>query len=75
MICPRCESEDVGKVVDSPVGDVWEVYMCNRCFYSWRSTEDASVTDPAKYDKRFKLTEAQIAKMMEIPPIPPLEVE
>jgi transposase-like protein len=73
MICPRCESEHVEKIADSPVGNVWEVYMCERCYYSWRSTEAPEVTDPAKYNPKFKLTEKTISTMMEIPPIPPLK--
>ena len=32
MICPRCDSNKVRKMVDSPVGKVWEVYLCEECF-------------------------------------------
>jgi C4-type Zn-finger protein len=73
VICPRCDSETAEKLVDSPVGKVWEVYICNKCGFSWRSTEDASITDPKRYDKRFKLNDEKIKNMLLIPPIPPLK--
>jgi hypothetical protein len=56
----------------SPVGDAWEVYLCGTCQFSWRSTEGTNITDPAQYDKRFKLNPAEFAKLDQIPPIPPL---
>ena len=37
--CPRCSSNDVGKVADSPVPGKWKVYGCQACNYLWRSTE------------------------------------
>ncbi|MGB9662930.1 MAG: non-oxidative hydroxyarylic acid decarboxylases subunit D [Moorellaceae bacterium] len=73
MICPRCDSDTAEKMVSSPVGNVWEVYVCRKCWFSWRSTEDTSITDPAKYNKKFKLTDEMIQNMMVIPPIPPLK--
>lgn len=73
MICPRCDSATVAKMVDSPKGKSWEVYSCSTCCFSWRSTEDASVTNPALYDKRFKIAPSEIDKLLPIPPIPPLK--
>ena len=67
MNCPRCESEKIKMMVQSPVGDVWEMYLCEECFYSWRSTEDVRVLD------KFKLTKEKIDSMDVIPPVPPLE--
>ena len=29
MKCPRCDSELVSVMVKSPVGDAWEVYLCD----------------------------------------------
>ena len=34
MKCPRCGSETVRVMTKSPVGDVWEVYVCDTCYYS-----------------------------------------
>lgn len=67
MKCPRCDSDNIRKMADSPVGNVWEVYVCDKCCYSWRSTESPKVID------KFKLNDEKIAKMGVIPPIPPLK--
>lgn len=72
MQCPRCDSTTVSVMATSPVGDVWEVYFCETCSFSWRSTEPDDITDPAKYDPRFKIDPATIASLDEMPPIPPL---
>lgn len=73
MICPRCDSKSVDVMAKSPVGDVWEVYLCDTCKFSWRSTEGENITDPKKYDKRFKLNQDELDKFDQIPPIPPLK--
>jgi len=70
MICPRCDSDTVDLLTKSLVGDSWEVYVCSTCYYSWRSTEDAAVTDSEKYDPRFKIDVKSIPQMMKIPPVP-----
>lgn len=67
MKCPRCESENVHVMVTSPVGNVWEVYVCETCWYSWRSTEDPKISPV------FKLDPEKIHELGEIPPIPPLD--
>ena len=67
MKCPRCGSEKVRVMTKSPVGDVWEVYVCDTCCYSWRSTENVHVDDI------FKLTPEAIANLAPIPPVPPLK--
>jgi transposase-like protein len=72
MKCPRCDSEIVSVMVKSPVGDAWEVYLCDTCKFSWRSTEGANITDPEQYDKRFKLNPEEFDKLEKIPPIPAL---
>jgi len=72
MKCPRCNSESVSLMVKSPVGDEWEVYLCETCKFSWRSTEGENITDPEKYDKRFKLNPEEFHELDQIPPIPPL---
>ena len=72
MKCPRCDSELVSVMVKSPVGDAWEVYLCDTCKFSWRSTEGDNITDPEQYDKRFKLNPAKFNTFDQIPPIPKL---
>jgi protein-arginine kinase activator protein McsA len=72
MICPRCDSDTAELLVTSPVGKVWEVYLCATCQFSWRSTEDDGIRDPAEYDPRFKIRPAEIPTMSVIPPVPPL---
>ncbi len=72
MKCPRCDSESISVLTKSPVGDVWEVYLCDTCKFTWRSTEDEKNTNPEKYNKKFKLNPAEFDKLDQIPPIPPL---
>lgn len=72
MICPRCDSDTAALLVKAPVDNAWEVYKCNTCNFTWRSTEDEYITDPAKYDRRFKINPAKIPEMAVIPPIPKL---
>ena len=40
--CPRCDSNQVEKIADSPVKGKWQAYKCQGCNYIWRSTEDTS---------------------------------
>jgi vanillate/4-hydroxybenzoate decarboxylase subunit D len=70
MICPRCDTEDVEFLVKSPVGDAWELYICNSCAYSWRSTETPDKTDPKMYNRSFKIKAEEIPNMMVLPPYP-----
>lgn len=72
MPCPRCDCDPVQVMATSPVGDVWEVYLCDTCSFSWRSTEPEQITDPAQYDQRFKINPATIPGLDPMPPIPPL---
>lgn len=60
MICPRCGSETVNLLTKAPVDDAWEVYICDTCCFSWRSTEDEDITNYEKYDKRFKINPEEI---------------
>ncbi|WP_425058757.1 Protein BsdD [Sporomusa carbonis] len=73
MICPRCDSNTAEKIVDAPKDKSWEVYLCSTCGFSWRSTEDEAITDPARYDKKFKLEPAVLDSLLAIPPVPPLK--
>ncbi|AKX93125.1 vanillic acid non-oxidative decarboxylation gene [Moorella thermoacetica] len=73
MICPRCDQDTAEKLVDSPRGQEWSVYLCHTCYFSWRSTEDESITDPRFYSTKFKLSPDSFEKMLCIPPVPPLK--
>jgi transposase-like protein len=73
MICPRCDSNAAYKNFEAPEDkNIWEVYRCPRCNFTWRNTEEGSITDPKQYSERFKLNEKQIREMAPKPPIPPL---
>lgn len=67
MKCLRCQSDDVRMMAKAPVGDAWEVYVCERCCFSWRSTEDIRIHE------KFLLDEEKIRQMQMIPPIPELK--
>jgi vanillate/4-hydroxybenzoate decarboxylase subunit D len=72
MICPRCDSNAAHLLVKAPVDTAWEVYKCDTCNFTWRSTEGEDITNPAKYDKSFKINPAAIQGMPVIPPVPKL---
>lgn len=74
MICPRCDSKTVEKLVDAPKDKSWQVFICSTCTFSWRSTEEEAVTNPEKYEKKFKLDPHSFEKLLAIPPIPPLKM-
>ncbi|MDR1481211.1 MAG: hypothetical protein LBI74_01130 [Synergistaceae bacterium] len=69
MKCHRCDLDTVRVMTKSPVGNEWEVYVCDTCHYSWRSTEDIHVHDV------FKLKADSIPGLQQIPPIPPLKTK
>ncbi len=72
MKCPRCDQETVNLLTKAPVDDAWEVYLCDTCTYSYRSTEGENMRDPEKYDKRFKIDPTKIDDLDAIPPVAPL---
>ena len=67
MKCPRCGSETVRVMTKSPVGDVWEVYVCATCYSYLRSTEEIHVHD------EIKLKPDDIPNLQQIPAVPPLK--
>ena len=69
MICPRCDSKNADLLIQSPVGDEWEMYLCNECNFTWRSTEPETIRNPEIYNPKFKLTKKKISLMMVNPPI------
>lgn len=70
-VCPRCDATSVRVMTTSPVPGRWVMYVCDTCFYSWRSTEPAYATDPAGYPAAFKIDPDSIPGMEAIPPVPP----
>ena len=71
--CPRCDRAEVAVMVKSPAGDMWEIYRCGWCHYSWFSNEE--VNDPKRFNPKFKLTEKDIENMMVLPPLPKPDAE
>ena len=67
MKCPRCDSEQIRVMAKAPKDDAWEVYVCEKCCYSFQSTEEIKIHD------KFKLDDEKIKNMQMIPPIPPLD--
>lgn len=71
MKCVRCIEGEVEVVAVAPDNSgTWEIYHCCLCNYGWRSTEPASVTDPAERDPFFQLQAAEIGDLMSPLPIP-----
>ncbi|GCE21993.1 non-oxidative hydroxyarylic acid decarboxylases subunit D [Dictyobacter kobayashii] len=67
--CPRCDDLNGSVLTESPVRGVWVMYRCPRCLFTWRSTEAEEITNPALYNKDFKLTPAMIEQAMITPAI------
>jgi hypothetical protein len=53
----------------SAVPGVWDVLSCQRCTFSWLTSEPAAQTSAA-YPARFALSEADIPNAPEVPPVP-----
>jgi vanillate/4-hydroxybenzoate decarboxylase subunit D len=68
--CPRCRSLRTELMACSPVAGVWEMYLCNTCFFGWRTSEPEAVIDPDRYDRRFRLTAEELAAFGEVPEVP-----
>ena len=73
--CPRCRSNTVAVRAVSPLAGVWTVYGCDTCFYTWRSTEPETNTDPDQYPAVFRLAAADLPKLQVAQAIPPLQAK
>ncbi|NDL61651.1 non-oxidative hydroxyarylic acid decarboxylases subunit D [Acerihabitans arboris] len=73
MICPRCKHPGVGVLFESPVKDVWTVFQCGQCLYTWRSTEPPRRSDPRHYPDAFRLDAESLDHAEAIPPVPDLQ--
>lgn len=71
-ICPRCANETIERLATSPVPDVWDVLQCQRCLYTWRTTEPDRRTTRSAYPVEFRMTPEDIANAPEVPAVPPL---
>jgi C4-type Zn-finger protein len=69
ITCPRCHATTAAVRATSPIAGVWTIFGCNTCFYTWRSTEPAENTDPAKYPQVFRLNPADLASLPVVPAI------
>ncbi|WP_265442932.1 non-oxidative hydroxyarylic acid decarboxylases subunit D [Flexivirga meconopsidis] len=70
--CPRCPDGTATVATVSPSGNIWTVYMCRVCHFSWRSTEPKRRTESALYPEAFRLTAADMAAAPDVPAVPPL---
>lgn len=68
--CPRCRAEAITVLARSADPGMWEVLACQRCTYTWRTSEPAAQTTAAVYPAKFALSEADIASAPEVPPVP-----
>ena len=75
MICPRCADEQIDVMAKSPVKDVWTVYQCQHCLYTWRDTEPLRRTSREHYPEAFRMTQKDIDDAPMVPSIPPLLAE
>jgi rubredoxin len=69
-VCPRCEQSTVRVMTTSPVPGAWTMHVCDTCFYSYRSTEGPTATDPASFPQDWKVDPADIPGMLAMPPVP-----
>jgi vanillate/4-hydroxybenzoate decarboxylase subunit D len=73
MICVRCLKDTARKVAEAPDrSGAWEVYYCERCNYSWRSTEEEEITVLERRDPEFQLDQVDLETLSSPNPIPPL---
>ena len=75
MICPRCADEQIEVMAKSPVKDVWTVYQCQHCLYTWRDTEPLRRTRREHYPEAFRMPQKDIDDAPMVPSIPPLLAE
>lgn len=73
MKCVRCLHDTASKVADAPDGSgAWEVYLCSRCNFSWRNSEEEEVINPEKRDPWSQEGFEDLNKLIAPCPIPPL---
>ena len=76
MKCIRCYEDTASPVAKAPDGsNAWEVFYCERCNFSWRSSEESEVLDPDKRPEFFQLKGVDLTALLHPCPIPPLKAE
>lgn len=74
MKCLRCLTDTVEKIAESPDrSGEWEIYYCERCNYSWRSSEEPEIIVLEKRDPEFQLENIDLDKLQILNPIPALK--
>jgi hypothetical protein len=68
--CPRCDAEAAVTVAVAPADGSWEVRQCERCWYTWRTTEPPERTTPGRFPAAFRMTAAAIDAAPEVPTVP-----
>lgn len=57
MKCVRCLHDTAGLLTKAPDNSgAWEMYVCSRCNFTWRNTEEEDVIIPDKRDPNFQFT-------------------
>jgi hypothetical protein len=75
MKCIRCDDDGVRQVAKAPDGsNAWEVFYCEHCNFSWRSSEEPEVLTPEKRPAFFQLKGVDLTNLLQPCPIPPLKV-
>ncbi|MCL6477467.1 MAG: vanillic acid non-oxidative decarboxylation protein [Peptococcaceae bacterium] len=73
MKCLRCLKDTAAKIAEAPDGSrAWEVFYCERCNYSWRTTEEEEIINLEKRDKNWQLDDVDLDSLDSLVPIPPL---
>ena len=75
MSCPRCDHDDITRLAVSPGPDIWDVHHCERCLYTWRTSEPARRTRREQYPERFRLTPEDLTHAPAVPAVPERRAE
>jgi hypothetical protein len=72
MSCPRCTDDHIDTLAISKIPDAWEILQCQRCLFTWRTTEQANITTREAYPDVFRLTQEDMDAAPIVPSVPPL---
>jgi hypothetical protein len=61
--CPRCGTSAVTRTGAPDGSNAWFISACERCCFSWRSTEDVTQVLTIAGDKIYQLRESEIAQL------------